>query len=114
MSSKIGLILSMIFVALFFLFGIDMITLQFSYSDLDSKGVTIGYHISKASELDNDYLSFLEDKYQVSISMDMSQPMSFGDVVEFIVIKKFDPIIISSTTMDLKVKRSAVRGFYGG
>ena len=41
MSSKIGAILSFIFVALFFFLSVDVICLQFSYSDLDSKGITL-------------------------------------------------------------------------
>ena len=113
MSSKVGVLLSMIFVVLFFLLGIDLITLQFQYSDLDSKGITIGYHISKATDINSEYLSYLEDKYNVTIGIDMSQSMSYGDVVEFIVSKEFDPIIISSSVMNLKVKRSTVLGYYG-
>lgn len=113
MSSKIGVLLSMIFVAIFFLFGVDMVTLQFQYSDLDSKGVTIGYHISKAEKVEDTFISFLEGKYNVRISLDKSQSMRFGDVVEFIVVKEFDPIIISNHTMDLKIKRSTVIGYYG-
>ena len=37
MSYKVGLILSMIFVAMFFLFGADLITVQSVYSMLDAK-----------------------------------------------------------------------------
>ena len=113
MSSKIGTILSMIFVTLFFLFGIDMITLQFTYSDLDAKGVTIGYHIAKASDLSDEYLSFLGEKYNVSIDLDKSQSMLFGDVVEFVVRREFNPIIISVSPMNIRIKRSTVIGYYG-
>ena len=41
MSYKIGLILSMMFVALFFLFGADLITLESVYSGLDAKANNI-------------------------------------------------------------------------
>ena len=44
MSSKIGTILSMLFVVLFFLFGTDLLCLQYTYSELDSKGISIAYH----------------------------------------------------------------------
>ena len=41
MSSKLGLILSMMFVIMFFLFGVDLICIQYVYSDLDAKSISI-------------------------------------------------------------------------
>ena len=61
MSSKIGLILSMIFVAMFFVFGIDLICIQFIYSDLDAKSITISYLISQNGGLSSDLINEIED-----------------------------------------------------
>ena len=47
MSSKIGTILSLIFVSIFFIFGIDLLTIQVAYANLDSKAISISYLISK-------------------------------------------------------------------
>ena len=47
MSYKISMILSMVFVSLFFLLGIDFINLQCAYTELDQKAIAISYEISK-------------------------------------------------------------------
>ena len=39
MSSKIGTILSLIFVSMFFLLGVDLMCLQLTLSNLDAKSV---------------------------------------------------------------------------
>ena len=68
MSSKIGTILSMLFVVMFFLFGTDLLCLQYCYSSLDSKGITISYYISKNGRIDNDFISYLSNKYGILIN----------------------------------------------
>ena len=52
MSYKVSFILSMVFVVMYFLFAGDMISLQFIYSDLDAKSVTISYLISENGTID--------------------------------------------------------------
>ena len=63
MSYKIGLILSMIFVALFFAFGIDLITVQFVFSNLDAQSVAISYRISQHGTIDENLINEIENKY---------------------------------------------------
>ena len=55
----------MIFVALFFMFAGDMICLQFIYSDLDAKSVTISYLISENGVIDNAFIERIESKYEI-------------------------------------------------
>ena len=113
MSSKIGTILSMLFVVLFFLFGTDLMCLQYAYSELDSKGITIAYQISKNSRIDSDFLTFLSNKYEVEVIADSSQPAEFGDVVKFVINDTFDPLVISNQEMVLSLSREAIIGYYG-
>lgn len=113
MSSKIGLILSLGFIALFFLFGIDIITLQFAYSELDSRSTTIGYQISKNARIDNDFITLLENKYKVSLFVDQNQSCQYGDIISYQLATNFNPLVISSDTMTIKIERTTAIGFYG-
>ena len=113
MSSKIGTILSMLFVVMFFLFGTDLVCLQYAYSELDSKGITIAYYISKNSRIDRDFLDFLSNKYEVEVSADSRQSAEFGDVVHFTIKDTFNPLVISNGEMTITLSREAIIGYYG-
>ena len=113
MSSKIGTILSMLFVIMFFLFGTDLLCLQYLYSELDSKGITIAYQISKNSRIDEDFLEILAKKYDVTIEADPSQSTDYGEIVEFSISDKYDPLIIKSEEMSVTLTREAIIGYYG-
>jgi len=113
MSSKIGTILSMLFVVMFFLFGTDLLCLQYCYSSLDSKGITISYYISKNGRIDNDFISYLSNKYEVEIIADQKQSVDYGDVVRFTIRDTFNPLVISSSKMVVSISREAIIGYYG-
>ena len=102
----------MVFVVMFFLFAGDLISLQFIYSDLDAKSVTISYLISEHGSLDGSFLSAIESKYDVTfVSADNYYPL-FGDEVTYIIAKQYKPLIMSNNTMILSVKRTTVIGYY--
>lgn len=110
MSYKLGLMLSMVFVAMFFLFGIDMINIQFMYTDLDQKAISIGYLIAKQGNTDN--LIDLENQFDCKITCLENCTPKFGDVIKFEVKDSFQPLIISKQVMYVHVQRSAVIGYY--
>lgn len=112
MSSKIGTLLSFIFVAMYFVFGIDLVMLQFVYSDLDAKSVTISNLISQQLNITAEFEANIEAKYSVSLTILNEEEPLFGDVIDYIISVDYDPIIISSSTMTLQVKRSTVLGYY--
>lgn len=112
MSSKLGLIISMIFFMMFYMLSVDVICIQYFYSDLDTKGVVISYDISKCLEIDEEYISSLEEKYKVKISDVSPEEPVFGDMVSYTLIRTYKPIIISRDEIVIKVKRSAVCGYY--
>ena len=112
MSYKIGFILSMIFVAMFFLFAGDMISLQFIYSDLDAKSVTISYLISENGVIDDEFVEYIETKYNVDfVTADNYTPL-FGDEVTYIIAETYKPLVMSKDEMTISVKRTTVIGYY--
>ena len=112
MSYKISFILSMIFVCMFFLFSGDMISLQFIYSDLDAKSVTISYLISDHGMLDENFISYIEHKYDISfISADNYSPL-FGEEVTYVIAKTYKPLVMSSEIMTVSIQRTTVIGYY--
>ena len=102
----------MVFVCLFFLFSGDMISLQFIYSDLDAKSVTISYLISDHGALDENFINYVEDKYDVYfVSIDNYQPL-FGDEVTYVIAKDYQPLMMSKDIMTVSIKRTTVIGYY--
>lgn len=113
MSSKISFILSLIFVSLFFVMGIDLISIQAIYSDLDSKSGAISYRISEYGTIDDSLVSYIESKYKVTFEcLDKCSPM-FGDEVQYRISKEYKPLFVSKDVMKLSVTRFAVIGYYG-
>lgn len=112
MSSKLGLILSMIFVTLFFAMGLDMICVQVIYNDLDSKSVAISYQISQYGTINNEIKSSIESKYKVRFTCIDNCSPKFGDVVTYQIAKDYRPIIIKDELMTISIERNAVIGFY--
>ena len=112
MSSKVSLILSMIFVVMFFLFAADMISLQFAYSNLDATSITISHLISENLSVNQQLVDDIETKFNVDFTLLNEEEPLFGDVVDFVISKEYQSIIISNNTMLLSVKRSSVLGYY--
>lgn len=111
MSSKLGLVLSMIFVTLFFAFGLDLITIQFIYNDLDAKSVAISYKISEYGTINNSIKQNIESTFNVNFTCVSNCSPMFGDVVTYVISKEYKPIIIDKNTMTISVERNAVIGY---
>ena len=112
MSYKLSFILSMIFVVMFFLFAGDLICLQFLYSDLDAKSITISYLISAHGGLDDAFIDSIEDKYKVDfVSADNYAPL-FGDEVTYVIATNYKPLVMSKDMMTISVQRTTVIGYY--
>ena len=111
MSSKIGLIMSMIFVTLFFAFGLDLIHIQFLYNDLDAKSVAISYKISEHGTVDESIKRYIEETFKVTFKCTSNCSPLFGDTVTYTISKDFNPIIIQQETMTISIERNAVIGY---
>ena len=113
MSYNLGMILSMVFVAAFILLGGDMFLLQSAYSSLDNASIAIGYLIAKSGRVDPEFQETLEEKYKVNFEYIVPKKPQVGEVVEFVIYRMYDPLVISTTDMKLVAKRNTVIGYYG-
>ena len=112
MSSKFGLLLSLLFFTLFFALSMDVISIQYLYAELDNKSSSIGYELSLRPSLEDKYIKDLEEKYEVSIVNVSNRNPSFGDVIEYSVSRSYKPLIISQEEMPIVIKRTTVMGYY--
>ena len=112
MSYKILLILSMVFVSLFFLFAGDMVSLQFAYSNLDATSITISHIISESLSVNDQLINKIETKYNVDFTLLNEEEPLFGDVVDFVISTHYQSIVLSNNAMLISVKRSTVLGYY--
>lgn len=112
MSYKISMILSMVFVSLFFLLGIDFINLQCAYTELDQKAIAISYEISKTGTTKPSFIKTLEQKYDVTFICNSNCSPKVGDVVTFTLIDTFKPYVISQEVIEITIQRTSIIGFY--
>ena len=113
MSSKIGTILSLIFVAMMVALGTDIMSIQYLYSNLDAKSSAITYEISKHQMLDRPFINYLEEKYNVDFICESNcSTASPGSSVKYRIETTYTPIIISKNKMKIAVRRYAILSFY--
>ena len=113
MSYKVGLLLSMIFVALFFLFGADLITLQSAYSSLDTKANNISYLISRRGVIDDDFINYVENTFHVAFNIENNPAPEFGEKIFYEISMSYRPMVISKNEMTITISRMTIVGFYG-
>ena len=113
MSSNLALLLSMVFVVPFMLLGGDLFCLQAAYSSLDNVSITVGYLIAKNSRVDNEFISSLEDRYNITFENINPTSPSPGDVLDFTIYRMYRPLIISTDQIKIVAKRNTVIGYYG-
>ena len=111
MSYKVGLILSMIFISMFFLFGADLISIQSVYSSLDSKANNISYLISRSGVIDEEFINYVESYYYVDFPLNLTP--TFGEEIIYSISTKYRPMIIDKQEMTIVISRMTVVGFYG-
>ena len=51
--------------SIFFIFGIDLLSIQVAYANLDSKAISISYLISKRGTLNDGLVDYIETTYNV-------------------------------------------------
>lgn len=114
MSSKLGTILSSIFIVISFLLGCDLITLQYLYSDLDSKSINISYLISKkAVSFDDEFTAYIENKFSCNFYCEKEGVPAFGEEINYVISEHFQPLMMSSESMTVSIKRMTYIGYYG-
>ena len=113
MSSKIGTIISLIFVAMMVALSMDIMCIQYLYSNLDAKSSSISYEIAKHGMLDSSFINYLNQKYKVTFICESNcEVNSPGTNIAYRLETSYKPIIISKQDMKLVVHRYAVLSFY--
>ncbi|MCD8203618.1 MAG: hypothetical protein LUB56_00615 [Coprobacillus sp.] len=118
MSSNVGLILSLLFVAIVFLFGADLITLQAAYTALENTANDIAFDIMWNSSFTKDdeadlIASLKEDGITyTTIDSCKTDVCAYGETVSFNLSRTID-LFLFSNDMTISVSRSAVLGYYG-
>lgn len=110
MAYKLGMILSLVFVFQIFVLGGDIISIQFLYADIDSVSMTAGYMIAKEGSITN--ATQFVNSQNMLLECDSTEHPSFGETWIYYVSKEYDPLIIKKEPMIIKVKRSAIIGYY--
>ena len=113
MSYKIGLILSMVFVSLFFIFGADLLAIQSAYSTLDAKANNISYLISRNGVIDQEFIDFVENSYNLDFDCPINLSPAFGQQITYTISTKYQPLIIDKNEMTITISRMTIIGFYG-
>lgn len=113
MSYKIGLILSMVFVAMFFIFGADLLAIQSVYSTLDAKANNISYLISRNGVIDQEFINYVENSYHVEFDCPLNLYPAFGQQITYTVSTKYQPMIVDQNEMTISISRMTIVGFYG-
>ena len=113
MSSKLGVILSSLFIVIAFLFSFDLINIQFIYADLDAKSVNISYLISRSPNLDAEFWSHIGEKYDVFVLCEKTGATVFGEEIDFELSQDYRPLIMSKENLAVSIKRTAIVGYFG-
>ena len=113
MSSKLGVILSSIFIVFAFLLGADLISYQVIFANLDSKSVNISYLISRSVTIDENFKTYVDRTYNVDFICSYYGTPAFGDSVEYVISQNFRPFMIANESVTVSVTRMTIVGYYG-
>ena len=114
MASKIGTILSMFFIFVAFMFGVDFLMIQLNYTSLDALSSSVSYKISKSGEISNELKQFVLDSAQARIEpVGADHNYEEGSVIGYYLIKDYKMISLDAKPIEIKVKRFTVVNIYG-
>ncbi|MCR5079087.1 MAG: hypothetical protein K6B65_04125 [Bacilli bacterium] len=111
MASKLGLLLSSVFMIFVMLTVGDLMCLSTIRSGLDSLAVTVGYRLAK----DGYYSPSTETlitKYGATFKAITKSAPRVGDTYEFALSKEYKPLFMSKNTMVITVTHATIVGFY--
>lgn len=103
----------MIFVALFFLFGADLIGLQSAFSALDSKANNISYLIARNGIINEEFIDSIEETFYVDFICELHLAPTFGEKITYTITSTYQPLIIDKQEILIAVHRMTIIGFYG-
>ncbi len=111
MGSKLALIISMGFIVMALAFSGDLIAIQVIHSQLDAISITVSRMISYSGTITSEIESFATKDGKTYI-YSPNQAVKVGSAYEYYLYRYYDPLFISSETMRITVRRSAVVGYF--
>lgn len=110
MSSKLGFLLSLLFLVQVLAYSGDVYCLQLIHSSLDAVALQAGYQISRSNGLTPAIEKYVYKESGASIKA-LSSESYFGAEFRFEVFKTYSPLILKSQPMVVSVKREAILGY---
>lgn len=111
MSYKISLILSLLFVAFFSFFAVDLIVIQNSYSLLDAKSININYFLAKHGDVSPEAINYIERTYSVEFELQSSQSPAFGDDIIYTISTTCKTFVFGKD-LNISIQRMTVVGYF--
>ena len=101
MGSKFGLILSLPLIFLCFLYGVDFVMIQLTYTSLDAFSTTINYKISKTGEINDALKEYAASEINARlIAVNADTSYSEGSTLAYYLIKEYSPIAYQSESIE--------------
>ena len=112
MAYKLGLILSMLFLAQLFVFTGDLISIQIIYTNLDAVSVVAGNLISSRGTIDDEIINLVYEQSGGTIEALGDETPLYGAIYEYKISREYTPWVMSNSPMEIAVTRSVVIGYY--
>ena len=113
MASKLGTMLSMILIYIAFLFGADFVSIQLTYSCMDSLATSVSFKISKSGIIDDDVKKYVKDSINAEIEpVGLNYSYEEGSTLGYYLIKEYKFISYEREPLELRIKRYAVINLY--
>ncbi len=112
MAYKLGMIISMLFLATLFVFTGDLISIQIIYTNLDAVSVVAGNLISIRGGIDQEIVNLVYEQSGGHIEALGDETPMIGAVYEYKISRDFTPWVMSNNPMEISVSRSVVIGYY--
>ena len=112
MAYKLGMIISMLFLATLFVFTGDLISIQIIYTNLDAVSVVAGNLISIRGGIDQEIVNLVYEQSGGHIEALGDETPMLGAVYEYKISRDFTPWVMSNNPMEISVSRSVVIGYY--
>jgi hypothetical protein len=110
MASKLGFLLSLLFLVEVLAYSGDVYAVQLIHSSLDAVALQAGYQISRSNGLTPEIAAFVKESCGAEIKS-LTDVAYFGAEYTFEVYKTYTPMILSNQAMVITVRREAIIGY---
>ena len=111
MSSKLGLLLSTVFLMAVFLMGADLTLLNATFQQVDGIAMVVAHRISMDGGLQAATVEYVKSQGATFTAITEGAP-AIGDTYTFAVERSYAPLILKKSPIEIRVTRSCVVGFY--